>query len=306
MAGLWRAVTAACTAILAALLLAVHESKAGGTTDNLEQIFVGRCWEYQRVVNPQAFKQGTKNCTLLYQSFISAFRDKDHCDVRLENYRNFTKAASHPIEINKHMFWIGVFQLVHRYSDLGKRFHTISDTMTGYIVNNLRWCGSTTTGVDMSSCPRYNSCPNEAGFSFWSSASIIYASLARGTAYLMLNGSRPAAFKNDSVFAMYELDNIDPEKVTLLETYVVHDIGKEHQESCGTGSLIELERRVIARGLKFRCTDDPPAVRYLQCVDHSDSPECQGFSSSASSQHATSLCLATLSLLISLFILALL
>ena len=60
MGSWWRAAgwAAGWTAVLTALLAVRGAVSAGGTTPNLRQIFIGRCWDYQAVVNSAAFQLG--------------------------------------------------------------------------------------------------------------------------------------------------------------------------------------------------------------------------------------------------------
>ena len=42
-----------------------------------------------------------KNCSRLYADFLWAFSGRSPCDVPIDRYINYTKAAAHPIESDK-------------------------------------------------------------------------------------------------------------------------------------------------------------------------------------------------------------
>ena len=70
------------------------------------------------------------------------------------------------------MFWSGVKELVHEYAADGQRYVTLEDTLIGYVVDGLVWCGQgSPPGMNYSRCPSWNDCPLEASESFWAAAS---------------------------------------------------------------------------------------------------------------------------------------
>jgi len=70
------------------------------------------------------------------------------------------------------MFWSGTYDVAHEYADTGRRFVTLEDTLLGFIMNGLTWCGQTADpGMNYQSCPSYNECPESASTAFWGTAS---------------------------------------------------------------------------------------------------------------------------------------
>ena len=60
----------------------LQKSETGlGTTRNLEQIFIGRCWEYQEVIRPDVFLDRLVVCRA--QSVWGKVRLQGHC-VRIQ------------------------------------------------------------------------------------------------------------------------------------------------------------------------------------------------------------------------------
>jgi hypothetical protein len=65
-----------------------------------------------------------------------------------------------------------VKDLAHEYADEGVRFVTLEDSLIGYVVDGLVWCGQgNPPGMNYSRCPSWNDCPSEASEAFWGMAS---------------------------------------------------------------------------------------------------------------------------------------
>ncbi|KAL5004514.1 hypothetical protein ScPMuIL_017970 [Solemya velum] len=246
-----------------------------GTTPHIREIFLGRCWAYQEVIKPQHLHSDVKNCELLWDMFVTAFSNKGPCDVTSQEYAPFMSQASQEIARNKAMFWSGTYQIAHQFAENGKRFVTLEDTLIGYIVNSVTWCGDN-AGINYMYCPPWYECA-EAGTAFWGSASSEFASSARGNITIVLDGSRDGkpAYSKDSYFAKFELPALRLPDVTRVNILLVHDIDKPRREMCDNGSLLSLQDDIAARGLKSTCVDDPDTVIHLMCVDDPESRECQ-------------------------------
>lgn len=72
--------------------------KGEGTTKNLENIVIGRCYDYIRIVNPAV---GEKNCSQLWEAFKNAFINKDPCSILPKDYELFINLSLHTIPPNK-------------------------------------------------------------------------------------------------------------------------------------------------------------------------------------------------------------
>ncbi|XP_075922478.1 ADP-ribosyl cyclase/cyclic ADP-ribose hydrolase 2-like isoform X2 [Petromyzon marinus] len=212
-----------------------------GTTRDLKKIFVGRCYDYIRVINP-ALRD--KNCEQMWEAFYNGFKGKQPCEVTMDSYNQFVALASHPLPKDKEIFWSGTNALVHKYS--GARLLTLEDSLAGYIANNLNWCPiAGNPDLDYTSCPGYSECDNNAVKSFWIMASKSFAQNVRGVVRVMLNGSREGG-------AFYS-----------------------GRESCGVGSVAHLEARLKEHGFKYSCFDNCKSVLHMQCVDLPNIPICQ-------------------------------
>jgi len=252
---------------------------APATPKNLKEIFVGRCEEYQEVINPAPFITEPKNCTYLYDLFVDAFAYRDPCDVPVERYDAFTSAAEHPMETkDKVMYWSGsVYPLVYEYTADMRRYVTIRDILAGYIIKNIEsWCGQENDpGYNYTECPPYGSCIDQATPTYWKAISKNFAERIEGHVHVMLNGSSGTAFRNTSTFAQYELVYLDADRNPTLSVLLIHNIQPQNiQETCMNGSLIELRGQVEQKSMTYHCTDDPVEVRHFQCADYVNAEVC--------------------------------
>jgi len=282
----WSARAAWTTRVLLLTLLllvlgAKRSQASSGTTPNIREIFIGRCWAYQHVVNPTVFQSQEKNCTVLWQHFKEAFANRDPCDVPMERYEKFSQYARHPIPNNTIMFWSGVFPFIYRYTSLRSRYYAIGDTLAGYIVNNLHWCGKPEgQGIEYDNCPNWNACDDGAERAFWNTASVHFASEGRGQVYLMLNASRDEAFRKDSTFGSYELPYLNSSLVKNLHLFLVKPVRNNgsFSETCDKGSVVSLRHLIEERGITFKCTENPYDVVHLLCAQEYASVRCQKIS----------------------------
>ncbi|XP_072049570.1 ADP-ribosyl cyclase/cyclic ADP-ribose hydrolase-like [Amphiura filiformis] len=250
-----------------------------GTTPNLEEIFLGRCWEFQYLYSSQDNCPGARvDCSDAWQKFKTAFVGKDPCNINDNAYDELLGLIPIRFADDMTLFWSGTNELAHGYAD-ATPIDTLEDSMLGYMLNGLNWCSS--EGSDRFSsdpCPDYDpeSCSHTPSGVFWSSVSTMLAREASGIATVMINGSSPwDAFWSGSFFAKYELPNLDAEKVTNLRIIVAHDIEGPINEECGEDSVKRLEDIAAASGLTYTCENSPRDVRLFQCVDNVNHRQCQ-------------------------------
>ncbi|XP_013383422.1 ADP-ribosyl cyclase/cyclic ADP-ribose hydrolase isoform X1 [Lingula anatina] len=245
------------------------------TLDIAKSIFSGRGQQYQYVQHPELFKDGLKNVTDLWVKFIAAFQYQTPCTVDPSNFSDFVNAAAHDIPKDKTLLWSKTRTLANTYSQSGGRYFTITDSLSGYLVNDLDFCAQKQDpGVNFRSCPPpSHNCQKGTELSFWREASRKFAELASGTVHVLLNGST-IAYSNESIFYGYELPSLRKE-VTVVHALVVHDLGVRGREKCGSGTLVKLRADVEKRGFKFQCTDDPEDLRHLLCADEPATSSCR-------------------------------
>ena len=75
------------------------------------------------------------------------------------------------IDFQQQIFWSGTYGLAQEYAAQGRRGFTLESTMIGYILNDVTWCGTTSSpGINFESCPAFASCPDHVMASFWAKA----------------------------------------------------------------------------------------------------------------------------------------
>ncbi|XP_060069476.1 ADP-ribosyl cyclase/cyclic ADP-ribose hydrolase-like [Ylistrum balloti] len=229
-----------------------------GTTPGIKDIFLGRCRAYQELLQP--YPQTVLDCNSTWVQFEASFVGKDPCKLTSQDYSKFVETTLSSVPEDKALFWSGTYRVAHEYADAGKRFITLEDTLLGYMMNGLTWCGQTVPpGVNYKNCPSYNECPVTASTAFWGKASSQFASQAKGTVTLLLDGSnqtRPA-YSTDSYFAKFELPALSSDAVKMVKIYVVHDINQPYRETCENGTLPALQQAVKNHGLGYSCHDNP-------------------------------------------------
>uniref|UniRef100_A0A8B9VI20 ADP-ribosyl cyclase/cyclic ADP-ribose hydrolase n=1 Tax=Anas zonorhyncha TaxID=75864 RepID=A0A8B9VI20_9AVES len=247
--------------------------KGEGTTQNLESIFIGRCYDYIRIVNPAV---GEKNCLELWEAFRNAFINKHPCNILPKDYELFIKLAFHTIPANKSLFWENNQLLVKSFTSGARRYMSLSDALFGFVADFLIWCGqANSTGLDYESCPTMEECENNAVDSFWRMASITYAQHSSGVIHVLLNGSAEGgAYPVKGFFADYEIPNLQKDKISKIVIWVVDDIQGPDRDSCGKNTVKILEDRLKALGYDVTCTDNYKPVLFLLCVDYPDDSNC--------------------------------
>ncbi|XP_070538425.1 ADP-ribosyl cyclase/cyclic ADP-ribose hydrolase-like [Ptychodera flava] len=249
-----------------------------GTTQNLKEIFIGRCWDYQFVYNRQSCRTSElKNCTELWELFHDAFAYQSPCNVTSEGYQPFIDKSMQAVGINKTLFWSGTFHVAHVHAFENRQYSTLEDTLSGYITQMMTWCGQEgDPGINYETCD--GECRNKATEAYWGPTSAKFASLAEGKVTVLLNGSRAGgAFRNTSFFTRYELPNLNPEKVTVVNVLVTHSLDVPVIEKCGVGSLKELEKKLEEHKLKHTCHDDPEDIQHILCSANPGSRTCEAW-----------------------------
>ncbi|XP_072435519.1 ADP-ribosyl cyclase/cyclic ADP-ribose hydrolase 1-like [Chiloscyllium punctatum] len=245
-----------------------------GSTENLKEIMIGRCFNYLGTVNVDA---GEKDCPNLWKAFLSAFSEKDPCKITTEDYQPFLDLAGHDIPINQSIFWSQTKGLILQYTGVTHKVMPLESTLVGYMVDGLNWCGKLSSPEpNFEACPGWKECENNSISSFWKAASEDYARRAHGEVTVMLNGSaRGDTFRNNSIFAEIELGELDNARVTFVHLWIMDNIDGPDKESCDVGSVAVLERILKEKNISYSCKDNYKAAKMLQCMDKLDHPSCR-------------------------------
>ncbi|KAM6429161.1 ADP-ribosyl cyclase/cyclic ADP-ribose hydrolase 1 isoform 3-T3 [Rhynochetos jubatus] len=202
--------------------------KDRGTTKNLREVILGRCYSYVVARYPEYPELGDKDCLKIWESLKHAFIYKNPCNITPEDYQPLMELASHPIPCNKSLFWSKTNDLAHRYTKSNQNFLTLEDTLLGYMADRVSWCGDPSApGINYESCPKRSECESNPSSVFWKMASKMFAEAACGEVQVMLNGSVEAgAFRSSSIFGSIEIFNLNPDKVSAVHIWLMHDIGR--------------------------------------------------------------------------------
>ncbi|EMP39947.1 ADP-ribosyl cyclase 1 [Chelonia mydas] len=241
-------------AVLAAVLLATGTKetsmqllqwKGRGTTKNLQEVILGRCYNYITTVNPELRirkrPRRTKEDFLPHVMMHSAaekqelkkWRDSEKWD-RKENAACQSEAMERLLNVMERqadtlqsLFWSKTNDLVHRYTKTNHNFLTLEDTLLGYMADGVSWCGNPSSpGINYESCPKWSECESNPSSVYWKMASKMFAEGACGVVQVMLNGSIDAgAFRSNSIFGSVEIFNLDPDKVSTVQIWLMQNIG---------------------------------------------------------------------------------
>ncbi|XP_072035004.1 ADP-ribosyl cyclase/cyclic ADP-ribose hydrolase-like [Amphiura filiformis] len=269
-----------------------------GTTSGIKDIFLGRCAEVKSgLVNPQLNQQElrSKNCTHLWELFYNAFTNTYPCNVTSEAFDEFVEEASVSTPPNKTLLWDGweMYDTVRAYANEAKRRVPLSYLFTGYLINLLIFCGQEDSpGFNYDVCPDWEECGVGVGpmDGFWAAASRQFGRHANGDIKLLLNSNRPGGSFHtaNSYLAEFELPNLDPNKVTRLDIYLVTFLGETPGDTCESGTIPELRRRLSNKGIHYECIEQPREILHLLCADNVEYEECQ-FTSSAQTTFSDSM-----------------
>ncbi|OXB53752.1 hypothetical protein ASZ78_014544 [Callipepla squamata] len=218
-----------------------------GTTRNLREIVLGRCYGY---LAERRAELGDKDCLKIWESLKDAFIHKNPCNATTEDYQPLMELASHPISCNKSLFWSKTKDLVHLYTKSSHRFLTLEDTFLGYMLDGISWCGDPSAPVLLSQYvsskeSTMNLVQNGVNvrailalyFGKWHQRwteitkiqkfrTLDFAEAACGVVQVMLNGSiETGAFRSSSIFGSIEILNLNPDKVSEIHIWVMHNIG---------------------------------------------------------------------------------
>nr|XP_023679185.1 ADP-ribosyl cyclase/cyclic ADP-ribose hydrolase 1-like isoform X1 [Paramormyrops kingsleyae]XP_023679186.1 ADP-ribosyl cyclase/cyclic ADP-ribose hydrolase 1-like isoform X1 [Paramormyrops kingsleyae] len=277
-------------AALMLLLLFDDLSADMGTTPNLKQIVLGRCFSYVTLISP-----GSRyNCEEIWREFRNAVIQRAPCNVRVKDYSRMFHASPQALPCDTLLFWSKTREFVHSYSAITRRFCTLEDTLVGYMFNDLIWCGQKEKhrGFDFISCPEWSTCANHPVYSLWKQASQNFAASACGNITVILNGSMENAFNRTSMFGSVELDGLNPRMVNHVNIKVVANLEGPiilclclcgllcvsiARDSCTKGSILNLIQILKTRGFRWTCTDTDMTLLILQCIQNPRQLSCQIF-----------------------------
>ncbi|XP_007424925.2 ADP-ribosyl cyclase/cyclic ADP-ribose hydrolase 1 [Python bivittatus] len=193
-----------------------------------------------------------------------------------EDYQPLMEMARQSIPCNKSLFWSKTHDLVHRYTKINNDFLTLEDTLLGYIADGISWCGNPfDSGVNYESCPKWTECESNPSSVYWKLASKMFAEASCGTVQVMLNGSTASgAFRKSSIFGSVEIVNLNPEKVSKMQIWLMHDIDGPQRESCTGHSIAQLKEILKNHNISVSCEDNYRPAQLLQCTRNPNHTAC--------------------------------
>ena len=81
--------------------VAKQPPKPRGTTKHIKEIFIGRCWDFQRKPELNHALPTVKDCDRLWMEFHQAFANKDPCKVEQKDYEQFFNSATRGATVKK-------------------------------------------------------------------------------------------------------------------------------------------------------------------------------------------------------------
>ncbi|KAF5927004.1 hypothetical protein HPG69_001637 [Diceros bicornis minor] len=199
-----------------------------------------------------------KDCQKIQEAFIKSFTSKDPCNVTEQDYQLFIELTNEIVPCDKTVFWSKTKELAHQYTEIQQEMFTLENTLLGYIVDGLRWCGDAgSSEINYKSCPDWREeCFNNSVSVFWNAVSKRFAEDACGVVHVVLNGSLIKAFDEKSTFGRVEIRNLHPQKVHTLQAWVMHSIGGIASISCSSSSIFNLKTIINERNITFTCQDN--------------------------------------------------
>ncbi|XP_068438438.1 ADP-ribosyl cyclase/cyclic ADP-ribose hydrolase 1-like [Clinocottus analis] len=242
-----------------------------GTTPNIKDIVVGRCYNYISLVNPSL----RLDCENIWRRFEESVLRQSSFNETVD-YRQMFSAINQTWPSDGFLFWSKTRRLMESYAAIGRDFWTLGDTLVGSMFNGLVWCGrADASGFNFRSCPTWAEIKHHPVYSLWGKASQNFAEMARGNVTVLLNGSIRKAFNKESMFGSFELDGLDPCRVESVNIKVVTNLDGPFIESCNQGSVVDLIQILRSRGFHWTCTDNDETLMLLQCIQDPEQTSCQ-------------------------------
>ncbi|KAG8009583.1 ADP-ribosyl cyclase/cyclic ADP-ribose hydrolase 1 [Nibea albiflora] len=198
------------------------------------------------------FDPNRPDCKQTSKLFEQAYVGKPSCNVPMSAYDPLMKAAPFTHSCGKSMLWSKTAKLVHEYTKKNKDCFTLEDTLLGYCLNGLTWCGKEGSSETFTSgCPKWDKCVKNPVRSFWTRASEGFADHACGEVSVMLDGSLEKPFDPNSVFATIEIKRLRAPKVKKLNVILVSG----EKSNCNSPNLKKDLRKALDLNVKYSCKE---------------------------------------------------
>lgn len=245
--------------------VALSRTNSDPSADSFKSTVITRC---EKFVTDKSSVTKT-GCQKLWNVFEKAYVGRDPCDVPPEAYNPLMSVVPQEPSCNRMLFWSKTKGLVHDFTEKMDCFWTLEDTLLGFVMDGLTWCGKEGNNETFTTgCPGWTECDNNPVRSFWNRASAAFADAACGNVTAMLNGSITTPFSPTSTFATVEVKRFNSTRMNGLNVVLVtkdNDV-----TTCEDHSLKNLKAdldpklmyscKVVPKAVIQRCISDPEPV----------------------------------------------
>uniref|UniRef100_A0A3Q1FB70 ADP-ribosyl cyclase/cyclic ADP-ribose hydrolase n=1 Tax=Acanthochromis polyacanthus TaxID=80966 RepID=A0A3Q1FB70_9TELE len=192
------------------------------------------------------------NCQKIWETFQQAYVNRDPCKVPMEAYDPLVTAAPFKPTCNRVMFWSKTKVVVHEFTEKTDCFVTLEDTLLGYVLDGLTWCGKEGSSETFTTdCPVWTDCENNTVSSFWKRVSA--AVRARCGTMISCNCFKLYFFiLAVSIFGSIEVKGLNATRVNSLTVVLVTE--EENVTNCTDASLKVLQKELPA-GINYGCEE---------------------------------------------------
>ncbi|CAB1349586.1 unnamed protein product, partial [Coregonus sp. 'balchen'] len=123
--------------------VALSHRLSSPSSESLKKTIIDKC---------EAFIQNNKSssandCQKIWSAFEQAFVGKDPCNVPMEAYDLLIHTVIQDPVCNRMLFWSKTKKIVHDFTEKTDCFLTLEDTLVGFVMNGLTWCGKEESNV---------------------------------------------------------------------------------------------------------------------------------------------------------------
>ncbi|XP_063062483.1 ADP-ribosyl cyclase/cyclic ADP-ribose hydrolase 1-like isoform X3 [Engraulis encrasicolus] len=232
-----------------------------GSSGSLQATVMSRCETY---LKDQGAAMSQISCEKIWESFKQAFVGKDPCDVPPESYDPLMRMTFQVTTCDRTLFWSQTKDMVHNFTAKRSCYSTLEDTLIGFILDGLTWCGrKNSQEVLTEGCPGWTDCVNNPVRSFWNRASAAFAGCAHGKVSVMLSGSTPTAFNPNSIFGSVEVKHFNSTIMSDLKVLLVTT--ESDTKTCESDASLKDLQKALDPKIKYQC-EIVPQTNIQNCI----------------------------------------
>ena len=199
-------------------------------------------YEFEPMFKNNCLKEGIEEstCDNAWDAFSGAFESRNPKDVTVDDYTGYFDLIPLQVRPSSLISWSDIYPLTDFISD------EYDNSVTAP-------CARIVKNIDSIWCETEDNRPRDV---FWAAFSRMLGRLAEGVVYWVTPGERgdgKPLYDPDSSFASHELAAMESPRVRKLVAINVRESGMG--ETCGEGSLLDLERDVLSKDIAFECAE---------------------------------------------------